>query len=302
MTDTVPHISVCICSYKRAESLSRLLSALSDQTTDGLFTYSVIVTDNDVYRSAEPVVTSYASSAPVGVTYSLEPQQSIALARNKAVQIAEGEFIAFIDDDEFPTTNWLLTLFEALHRYNADGVLGPVKPYFKERPPDWVVKGQFYERQSYPTGFVIDGAKGRTGNVLLKKQLFAVAGELPFRPHFRSGEDQDFFTRMIDLGYKFIWCHEAEAFEIVPPLRWKRTFMIRRALLRGSMAAFRRDFGSTEILKSVIAVPVYVLLLPFTLPLGQHRCMHIAIRLFDHLGKLLALFKINPVREPYVTQ
>ena len=302
MRSKAPHISVCICSYKRPEALTQLLYALSDQETDGSFTYSIVVTDNDGRRSAEQVVKDYAARAPVNIIYSLEPRQNIALARNKAVETAEGEFIAFIDDDEFPPKNWLLTLFEALHRYHADGVLGPVKPYFNERPPDWVVKGKFYERRSYPTGFVIDGTKGRTGNVLLKRQLFACAGEQPFRPHFRSGEDQDFFTRMIDLGHKFVWCDEAEAFEIVPPLRWKRKFMIRRALLRGSMAVFRRDFGTTEILKSVIAVPIYMLLLPFALPLGQHRFMYVVIRLFDHVGKLLALHKINPVREPYITQ
>src|SRR5205085_902502 len=98
---------------------------------------------------------------------------------------------------------------------------------------DWVVKGNFYDRASYPTGFVIDWKKGRTGNVLLKRHLFD-ADTPPFRPEFVTGEDQDFFGRMIDKGYVFIWCHEALAYETVPPIRWKRTFMLRRALLQGA--------------------------------------------------------------------
>ena len=40
------HISVCICTYKRATFLGRLLENLRDQDTSGLFTYSVVVADN----------------------------------------------------------------------------------------------------------------------------------------------------------------------------------------------------------------------------------------------------------------
>ena len=35
-------------------------------------------------------------------------KQNIALARNKAIENAKGDFIAFIDDDEFPLDQWLL--------------------------------------------------------------------------------------------------------------------------------------------------------------------------------------------------
>ena len=91
----------------------------------------------------------------------MEPKQNIALARNKAVENAKGDFVAFIDDDEFPTDRWLLTLYKACDEYRVDGVLGPVMPHFDQEPPQWLIKGKFYERQTYPTGFVIDWRKGR---------------------------------------------------------------------------------------------------------------------------------------------
>src|SRR5262249_13059456 len=166
--------------------------------------------------------------------YCVEPQQNIALARNKAFENADGDFVAFIDDDEFPAKYWLLTLFNACNEYGVDGVLGPVNRHFDEEPPGWVMKGKFYERPTSPTGLVIDWRKGRTGNVLLKKRIFAADAQ-PFKPEFRQGEDQDFFRRMIDNGHVFIWCNEAVAYEVVPPIRWKRTFMLKRALLRGAM-------------------------------------------------------------------
>jgi glycosyltransferase involved in cell wall biosynthesis len=277
------------------------LEGLVSQDTDGLFTYSILVVDNDHSESAKEVVFDFATRSAIPVRYYMQPEQNISLTRNKAVDNATGNFIAFIDDDECPTEHWLLTLFRARSKYDADGVLGPVKPQFDDKTPKWVIKGRFYDRPTYPTGSVIDGRKGRTGNVLLRKEIFA-PGEQPFRPEFLTGEDQDFFGRMIEKGYVFIWCDEAVAFEVIPPSRWRRTFMIRRALLRGQAAVLYPTFGVRDIAKSAIAIPTYTIALPFAFVLGQHTFMTLLVKLFDHLGKLCALFGLSLVKEQYVTE
>jgi succinoglycan biosynthesis protein ExoM len=296
---TLQHVSVCICTFRRPQLLKRLLEALSRQQTDNLFTYSVVVVDNDASQSAEEVVRQCGSYFPFPMQYCVEPRQNISLARNKAVATARGDYVAFIDDDEFPTGRWLATLIAACTRFKADGVLGPVKPHFDETPPGWVMKGSFYERPNLATGATLRWNSCRTGNALLRRTVFS-DNEQPFRPELRGGEDRDFFRRKIERGYHFVWCREAIVYEVVPPVRWKRRFMLRRALLRGAVRLVNRT-GPLEILKSLIAVPTYAAALPFTLLLGQHRFMNVLIRLFDHLGKLLALIGLNPVKEPYVT-
>jgi succinoglycan biosynthesis protein ExoM len=301
MIPDTPHICVCICTFKRLVLLRRLLQALAAQETGGLFTYSVVVADNDRQQSAKPVVDEWAAGATLGVSYCLEARQNIALTRNKAVEHATGDFIAFIDDDEWPTPRWLLTLFTACRDYGVDGVLGPVKPRFDESPPRWVVAGRFYDRPTYPTGFVIDWRKGRTGNVLLKGRLFEGERQ-PFRPEFLTGEDQDFFRRMIEKGHRFIWCDEALAYETVPAIRWNRTFMLKRALLRGAVSLVHPTSRPSAIAKSMIAAPVYTVVLPFALLLGQGRFMTCLIKLCDHIGRLLAVVGIRPIRESYVTE
>jgi succinoglycan biosynthesis protein ExoM len=301
-TQSLPHVGVCICTYRRPELLKRLLDGLKDQQTAGRFTYSVVIVDNDRLESAKGLAEEFSRESGIATTYVVEPRQNIAMARNKAVGSVQGDFVAFIDDDEFPTNRWLLTLFEACQSFSADGVLGPVKPHFDSDPPNWVVDGKFYDRPSYPTGLVIDGAKGRTGNVLLKRRVFDAAGAVPFRPEFLTGEDQDFFRRMIEKGFVFVWCHEAIAYEVVPPVRWSRGFMLRRALLRGANSLLHPTCGWLEILKSAIAVPGYLLVAPFALLLGQAKFMLCIIKMFDHLGKLLALVGIHPIKQAYVTE
>jgi succinoglycan biosynthesis protein ExoM len=300
LSDRPKHVSVCICTYRRPQLLKRLLQTLEKQETDGLFTFSVVVADNDGQRSAEALVSDFAADAAIAVTYCVEPQQNISLARNKAIANATGDFIAFIDDDEFPTKRWLLTLFEACSKYRADGVLGPVKCHFDEKPPRWVIKGKFYERPTYPTGFVIDWTKGRTGNVLLRRQILE-DGETAFSPEFHRSGDQDFFRRMISKGHTFIWCNEAVAYEVVPPVRWTRTFMLKRALLRGTIGMQHPTSRGRRIVKAVIAVPVYTIALPFSLVMGHHRFMNLLIRLCDHLASLLTFVGIKPVRSQLIT-
>jgi len=295
------HITVCICTYRRLLLLQRLLEDLVGQDTSGLFTYSIVVVDNDALESARQLVENFATKAKIPIRYLVEPQQNIALARNKAVENAEGHYVAFIDDDEFPIRTWLLTLLQVCRDYGVDGVLGPVKRHFDETPAEWVIKGNFYERATYPTGLVIDWRKGRTGNVLLKRYLFATESPA-FRSEFRQGEDQDFFQRMIEKGHRFIWCNEAVAYEVVPPIRWKRSFMLRRALLRGAMEPKTREFGLRDIAKSAVAVPAYAAALPFAAVAGHDKFMKLLVSLCDHLGKLLAVVGINPIRDQYVTE
>src|SRR5262245_10855414 len=103
MTDGPKHISVCICTFKRPVLLKRLLDELPRQKTDSSFTYSVIVADNDRQQSAKQVVQAFDATAPIRAVYCVEPEQNIARARNKTLEHATGDYIAFIDDDEFPT-------------------------------------------------------------------------------------------------------------------------------------------------------------------------------------------------------
>jgi succinoglycan biosynthesis protein ExoM len=295
------HIAVCICTFKRAAFLKRLLTDLGQQETEGLFTFSVVVADNDREESAKAVVAEVAVASPVAIRYCVQPQQNIALTRNKAIENAEGDFVAFIDDDEFPTKQWLLTLFKAWQTHGVDGVLGPVKPHYNEEPPAWVVKGGFYDRPSYPTGFVIDWRKGRTGNVLLDRKVFEGL-EGPFRPEFLTGEDQDFFRRAIEKGHCFIWCHEAIAYEEVPAIRWNRSFMLRRALLRGKVSMEHPTTGAKDVAKSAVAAVVYTSALPFAWIAGEHEFMLCLVKLCDHAGRLMACVGISPVKDSYVTE
>ena len=296
-----PQIAVCVCTFKRPQLLGRLLKVLVAQTTNSLFEHTITVIDNDASESAKEVVVQHQKTSPVRITYHVEPEQNISLARNKALANSNGDYVAFIDDDEVPETDWLLQMYQTCDRYSVDGVLGPVLPSYEHTPPRWVQKGGFCDRPVHETGFKIDSREGRTGNLLIRREAVDSLHP-PFRPEFGSGgEDRDFFRRLTGLGKNFVWCNEAPAYEWVPSLRLKRGFMIRRALLRGKMSL--NQHGTVrDILESCVAIFVYTLSLPIFFLIGHHLFMKYLVKAFDHIGRLLAFVGLDPVRQKYVTE
>jgi succinoglycan biosynthesis protein ExoM len=298
VTTLLPHVSVCVCTLGRPLLLQRLLIALLQQRTENRFTFSIIVTDNDQQQSARGVVEAFATKSAIATTYGCEPRKNIALARNDAVHRASGDYIAFIDDDEFPRPDWLLTMLAAIVSLDAAGVLGPVRPHFDQPPPQWLVDGEFCERPEHSTGHVMDWRECRTGNVLLRQAILPKTTPAFDERLGTGGEDVDFFSRMTAQGHIFRWCNEGAVYETVPPERWTRGYMFRRALLRGRNTL---KLGTTArraklLLTSLVAVPVYTMVLPFAALLGQHVFIRYGIRFCDHAGRLLGALRLNPVK------
>jgi succinoglycan biosynthesis protein ExoM len=295
-----PLISVCVCTYQRPRQLKQLLQCLDRQSTEGLFNFSIVVVDNDARQSARSVVELWTERLSVPILYSVEPRQSIALARNTSVAMATGELVAFVDDDEEPPNNWLRKLYEVLIEYNVDGVIGPVVPRFEENAPFWAVHGGVFKRPAFETGEVIHWRAAATNNALVKRDvLLELDG--PFRPQFGAGgEDQDLFRRAVSRGRVFVWSAEALCHEPVPPERTRVAFQLRRALLRGKIALRGPGGNWRGILKSGIAVPLYAVALPVCFMMGSHIFITQLVKSFDHLGKLLAACGIDCVADKYI--
>jgi succinoglycan biosynthesis protein ExoM len=281
-----------VCTFKRPQRLEELLRRLRHQRTESVFTYSVVVVDNDHARSAEAVVASCQSDGLLRIDYHHEPNRNIALARNRAVQNAAGDFVAFIDDDEIPVEDWLLRLYQASRLYNADAVLGPVNPQYDTKPPDWVIKGKFFDRPRCPTGTVLPWHNTRTGNVLLARRVFD-DGRTLFRPEFRHSEDQDFFKRVTANGRLVVWCDEAVVHEIQGAERFRITYFVKRGLLRGNVSLRLQPNKLFTVCKSAVAFALYTVALPVLAFIRPHLAIVYLVKDSDHLGKLMAACRID---------
>ena len=139
--------------------------------------------------------------------------------------------------------------------------------------------------------------KTRTGNVLFKRSILRDL-EIPFRPEFATaGEDMDFFRRLMERGHVFVWCNEALAYEVIPPSRCTRSFLLKRALLRGSNFPKHPKHRIRNIAKSLVAVPLYTVFLPMLWFCGEHVFVAYLTKLADHVSRLLAFCGVSLAKE-----
>ncbi len=278
--------------------LERCLRAVQGQTQSG-FSHSVVVVDNDAQESARGVVEALSRKGGLEIAYVVEPEPNISRARNRALAHATGDYIAFIDDDEFPDSDWLFHLLRTCRRLQVDGVLGPVVPFFENTPAEWLVKSGLCARRSFQTGTMLTNPRYlRTGNVLFSRQLVVDMRE-PFDPQLgrSGGEDADFFSRMISAGRSFAWCDEAGVHEEVPAERQTLQYHLKRACIRGVTEADKEAKCGVRTFKSVVASILYALALPILALTGYHRFARYLVKCTDHVAKLLAKCGIRLVNE-----
>ena len=293
------HISICICTYRRNQMLERLLRKVALQETDELFDFSVVVVDNDEAGPARETVTRLQEELGLDIIYGIEPERTIPAARNHALRLARGNYIGIIDDDEFPPQHWLITMYRAIQTFDVDGALGPVHPFFEKQPPAWLIKSGFCERPVHRTGTLLHWDQTRTGNVLLKKDVFD-KHHLCFDLNCKtSGSDKEFFREAMDMGYRFIAVEEAPVYEIVPPERQTKSYYLKRTLIQASnerryRAPLLRGLSRVLVpMKSIAALLVYTLILPFCVFVGSHAVMKFTEKVTYHLSWLLAMLGID---------
>ena len=158
-------VAIGVLTFKRTESLEELLPRLLDQldTLPSDIRGEILVIDNDPERSAESTV---RDRHPL-IHYINESVPGIAAARQRCLDEA-GDFdlLQFIDDDEEPIDDWLLTMITAWRTFGQPAaVAGRVFPRYEVTPSDWIVAGGFFDRPHYPSGTVVPVAS--SGNLLL---------------------------------------------------------------------------------------------------------------------------------------
>lgn len=109
MTD-YPFISVIIATHSRLWLLKKALAALAKQTYPAN-SYEIIVVDD---ASIDETPHYLAEAAEAGtLRYHTQKQSGSAAARNRGVEMAQGEIVAFTDEDCLPEPDWLMALAES---------------------------------------------------------------------------------------------------------------------------------------------------------------------------------------------
>jgi glycosyltransferase involved in cell wall biosynthesis len=158
----------------------------------------------------------------------LESQQGLSYARNRGIKESKGEYLAFIDDDAKPLSDYLVELEKAILKNSSMRCFGgKVIPDF-EVYPKWLSsrletlfaiqdlgnKEIYFQRNSFPIG----------ANMIIKKELFDQVGDFNVElgrkgGELGGGEEKDFFLRLKINGEKFLFLPKVEVIHSIPARR-----------------------------------------------------------------------------------
>ena len=213
MKDRPIRVAICISTFRRQKLLRELLDGigkLSFRKIPAPELEIVVVDTPDESGSALEVCKSIALPWPIH--YVVEPRRGLTYARNRAVAEAGAvDFIAFIDDDEVPSPQWLDELLLAQAEFNADVVSGPVSPTYAPEVSPWIKAGDFFSSPPKTTGTPCRSCA--THNALVATQVFERVPGFDHTFTLSGAEDTDFFLRASQAGCKIIWSQEAMVFE-----------------------------------------------------------------------------------------
>jgi glycosyltransferase involved in cell wall biosynthesis len=263
-------VSVIVATRNRASLLTQTLEALCVQSWPAE-RLEIIVADNgstDATRSVVESVSSRIAIPAVRYLYVAEPGKSNAV--NAALLTARGDVIAFTDDDVIPEPRWIESLAGALAETNCDFVTGRILPRWETDPPRWVTRHLYGALSVLDNGDVrlSIGAGGSNavmalgGNTAVRSEVIRRLGGLrtdlgSLDGTLRTGEDHEFFLRMVHAGCRGTYEPTAVVRHWVPRERLRRGYFS-RWLYQNGRAVARLESSYPIAVARLFRVPRYL--------------------------------------------
>ena len=138
--DALERLTVAVCTRNRADSLADALEHLCALAIPEGVWWEVVVVDNGSTDHTKEVLARFANRLPLRSDQESKP--GVSNARNRALSVAQGDFVLWIDDDVMVDPHWLEAHLRGMRGY-PDAVTfgGPVRPRLEGTPPDWLLRG-----------------------------------------------------------------------------------------------------------------------------------------------------------------
>ncbi|MGE1008027.1 glycosyltransferase [Bacillus cereus] len=233
-------LTIAICTFNRVNLLVETIQSLSN--LKNISDAQVIIVDNNSTDSTKGQVEELIRDLSYDLEYVNEKRQGLSYARNAAIQKANCEYIAFLDDDAIPDSEWINTIISA---FEEDDTLyaigGKIIPKFETSRPDWLVKGleysytivdlgankQQYSSQLYPFGanmafrtsvfdkYAFPNHLGRKGTTLI------------------SGEETWLFSKFEEEQWDYCYIPDMIVEHFVPKERLTKKWVLERFYFQG---------------------------------------------------------------------
>ena len=188
----MPKVSIIVPVYNVEEYLERCLTSLVNQTLDDI---EIIVVNDGSTDNSEEIINKFCEEYGSMIRYYVKENGGLSDARNYGIQYATGEYIAFLDSDDYAD----ITLYEKMYNKAIEEKCDFVECDFIWKYDNKEIKdiGNIYK----DTHEMLANARVVAWNKLIKKELIDTA-KIEFPKGLRY-EDIEFFYKLIPYITKF---------------------------------------------------------------------------------------------------
>lgn len=233
-----PLISIVVPTHNRPKDVTEAVGTLVAQDYPN---FEVVVIANNCTDDTSAAVNALADAHSV-VRVVAEPTPGVGAAHNRGVAEAQGELVAFLDDDELAPPGWLSSLYSAQQDTGAGGVGGPYQPLWLTTPPKWLANSLCMQETLSFMDFGHERCKVEWllgGNMMYThKALDDAEGFGPWDSYKKAnsmvgGGDIVVGGRVRKAGYEVWFEPSAFVWHKVSPSRMRLSYILRRAFWAG---------------------------------------------------------------------
>jgi glycosyltransferase involved in cell wall biosynthesis len=305
-------ITVILCTLNGCRSLGKTLNSVAASALPEGVEWEVLVVDNNSTDQTREVVEEFCRRFPGRFRYLFEPQPGKSFALNSGCRQAEGDILAFLDDDSTVEPTWLQNLTSALGGDEWAGAGGRIVLRWPLALPAWLSIEGPYARHYFPAFDEGERAKELMRppygpNMAFRKKTFEKYGGFrtdlgpsPNREVPRLFEDTEFGSRVLAAGEKLRYEPSAVVYVAIPEDRIRKTYFLGRSF----------DWGRAEA--KLFGIPSVHLLCSFggwvvrwMMAVEPRKRYHRKLVVWEKLGSIVELYRQwhegRTKSEPYAT-
>lgn len=189
-------VSVLIGTYNRSKLIPRTFDSILNQSYKNI---EIIVVDDCSTDNTKDVLNEYAMRYPKQFKYILnEKNMGISYNCNRAYEIAEGNYLALIGDDDFWTDKDKIK--KQIDILESDKNIGVVGTWWQEDDTQNTTYKKPLEPNNWEERMLSGGGVICGSTPLIRKEAWEKAGG--FDEKQKRGTDSDLFRRIILSGFK----------------------------------------------------------------------------------------------------
>jgi glucosyl-dolichyl phosphate glucuronosyltransferase len=254
----VRNVSVVICAYTEArwDQVCAAVESVRKQSYPSAKT--IVVVDHN-----PALFTRMTAAMPDVTVVENQGARGLSGARNTGLAIADGEIVAFLDDDAVADPDWLKFVCEAYADTSVIGVGGLTLPHWEKKRPSWLPEEFYWVIGCNYTGMRCSGTPVRNllgANMSFRRDAFEIV------KGFRSGigrtaaqkmplgcEETEFCIELIrrSPGAVLVMEDRAVVSHSVPDVRCRIPYFVSRCYAEGiSKARVAANVGQRPALSS----------------------------------------------------